>query len=824
MLFAVEHLIKIGFAIHWLRPQSKAPIAADWSMKPVASYERLRKTYKDGNNVGVRLGRWSKVGDFYLHVIDLDIRDDGLASEARERLAELFPDWESFPTVKSGSGGSSRHLYIVCPEPFSSKKLAHSKDKIQTPDGKWHWKWEIELFGTGKQVALPPSIHPDTGKPYRWIREFKADDLEMGFGPIVQVAHLVKLVGSEEFIDSDERSQPLGLTIDEAKEILGDLPEAEYREDRDGWLTVGMALHHEFSASDEAFKVWCDFSKLSDKFDRADQRRVWKSFKGKQRPVRMATLQNAVREAILMSELENLEDDDDAGDIDEFAEPDTDGGEIDQGDTDFDDLLGGEPPAPKKEPPSKRQQKLNKADVEAQLGHVPPRVQRLNNRHAVAFVNGRTVIITEMRDGTVAYGSVGDLHNFYENDRVATEKATEPVTKAWMRHKKRREYPEGIVFAPGQKVEGAYNHWRGFSVEPDPNASCKLILRHLLKVICSGNEDDYRYALGWFAHMVQKPQEKPGVAMVLRGKKGAGKDTIADYVGGLFPHHHIKIANRDQLVGKFNAHQEKCLLLHVEEGFWAGNKNDEGPLKHLITSEKVLIEPKGVNAFHVTSVLRLFMSSNEDWVVPATEDERRYFVLNVPSTRKGDYAYFTKIRQEMRNGGLAALLHFLQTYDISDFNVRDVPNTAALGEQKVQGLRNVERWWFSMLESGHLDFDTESDQGSREGEWSYDPIMVGRDEFREAYSRWMRGRRYEGDELAERQLGKRMRWMLPSLIDRQKREDGRRTWKYVFPHLERCRREFESFLGSELVWDTIQPDVDDADEDEDFDDALDDFL
>ncbi|WP_420807618.1 primase-helicase family protein [Bradyrhizobium valentinum] len=67
-------------------------------------------------------------------------------------------------------------------------------------------------------------------------------------------------------------------------------------------------------------------------------------------------------------------------------------------------------------------------------------------------------------------------------------------------------------------------------------------------------------------------------------------------------------------------------------------------LKHLITSEQVMIESKGINAFQVASVLRIIISSNEDWIVPATFDERRFCVLNVADTRARDTVYFAKLR------------------------------------------------------------------------------------------------------------------------------------------------------------------------------------
>ncbi|MBX3476692.1 MAG: AAA family ATPase [Brevundimonas sp.] len=49
-------------------------------------------------------------------------------------------------------------------------------------------------------------------------------------------------------------------------------------EDRDDWLTVGMAIHAESRGSDDGFAVWSEWSKASDKFNARDQRRTWKSF------------------------------------------------------------------------------------------------------------------------------------------------------------------------------------------------------------------------------------------------------------------------------------------------------------------------------------------------------------------------------------------------------------------------------------------------------------------------------------------------------------------------------------------------------------------
>jgi predicted P-loop ATPase len=294
-------------ALHWLRPRSKAPVEKKWSEAPVYSHEKLRSTYIKGQNLGLRPGEPSRVGDLYLHVIDLDIRIAERAAEAHARLVELFPDYATFGQVQSGSGGASRHYYVFSDQPFASKKLAHSADSFVDAKGTKHWAYEIELFGTGKQVAIPPSIHPDTGKPYRWISPLDFELIGMGVGPFVSAERL-RAIGAapaaDDFEcdddDGDFLAQVYGAPIADVtpaqiRETLELLPLKTFCEDRDGWLTVGMALHHQFGGAEEGFKLWCGFSKQSEKFDERDQWRVWRSFSDTKR--RGATFRSLLQAA-----------------------------------------------------------------------------------------------------------------------------------------------------------------------------------------------------------------------------------------------------------------------------------------------------------------------------------------------------------------------------------------------------------------------------------------------------------------------------------------------------------------------------------------------
>ena len=619
----------------------------------------------------------------------------------------------------------------------------------------------------------------------------------------------------------------VGLTLAQIESYLDDLPN-DSSVGRHEWIAVMASLHHEATAPDEDGVVWSredqeaicklavawtaknpDYS--SDEHRRQAKRDFW-SFRTNPHK-KHVTFRSIIKEVNEIRMDQGIENDFD--EQDDLGSADVDGFE-DQDDEDFDDLLGNS--GPKKAKKTKSQERLAREKIEAALGMPTPKwALRLNKKFGVAIVGGKTVVLHFKNDGAVNYGSVNDLHAFHENDRVEKDDTTVPITKVWMQSKFRRSYPEGIIFAPNREVDGAYNHWQGFSVEAsnsnNPARGCKLFLQHLKEVICSGNEEHYRYHLGWLAQMIQRPEEKPGVAVVYKGKKRIGKDTLFEYVGELFKNHYVTVANQDQMIGKFNQHQEKCLLLHMQEGFWAGNKQAEGMLKYLITSTQVMIEPKGVNAFPIPSVLRLFISSNERWVVPATEDEGRFFVLNVSEKRRNDHTYFAQLREEMQGNGPASLLAYLQQYDISDFQVRAVPDTEALAEQKEMGLKNVERWWLDTLHRGQIDGMQNREDGVDCALWWNGYVKIDKSELRDNYSRWMRGRRYDGEEVSEIEFGMRLKRLCPSAIGRQIMRSRRRLMVYSLPDLQSCRAEFEAFLGSKIGWQDIQQTVEEDEDD-----------
>ena len=230
---------------------------------------------------------------------------------------------------------------------------------------------------------------------------------------------------------------------------------------------------------------------------------------------------------------------------------------------------------------------------------------------------------------------------------------------------------------------------------------CKLFRSHVNEVICDGNEDHQRYMWAWLAHMIQKPEDKPGVAVVLRGEEGTGKGSFVSPFMSMLGKHGLSVANRQHYFSNFNGATEGKVLIYLDEAVWAGSKQDESILKSQITERTQVIERKGFESYSVHSCSRFIMSSNEYWVIPAGKDARRFFVLDVSSKHKQDtQGYFKDLNEEFENGGDEALYVYLKHYDFSGVNIREAPQTKALMEQKLLSLNSVQQWWYDIISEG----------------------------------------------------------------------------------------------------------------------------
>jgi hypothetical protein len=176
--------------------------------------------------------------------------------------------------ISSGRPNRAKLLYRLV-EPLESHKI------VEKINGEPHSVIDFRCGnskGTTVQDVLPPSIHPDTEKPYEWRY---GDDLVGDWRSLPEIpAPLVALwrslivspTSSDAVVDAEYET----MTVDELRPLL-------YQHDpdcdRDTWVERMSPVHLHTRGSVEGLDLCVEWSSQGIKFaGRADVERVWRSF------------------------------------------------------------------------------------------------------------------------------------------------------------------------------------------------------------------------------------------------------------------------------------------------------------------------------------------------------------------------------------------------------------------------------------------------------------------------------------------------------------------------------------------------------------------
>jgi hypothetical protein len=228
-------------------------------------------------------------------------------------------------------------------------------------------------------------------------------------------------------------------------------------------------------------------------------------------------------------------------------------------------------------------------------------------------------------------------------------------------------------------------------------------------------------------------------------------------------------------------------LPHADEGFWAGDHTAEGKIKDLVTGDCHFVEFKGKEPIKIRNYVRLLVTGNPDWLVPAGMEERRFAVFDVGEDHMQDHAYFGAIEKQMDDGGREALLDYLLNFDLTRIELRQIPNTAALLDQKIRSLPPEKGWLLDLLRKGRLPTGCPED--------SECPVDALFDSYVEHAQRQGARRRS-----IETEIGALLKKTFPTLRRVRVRVGEHRPYVYRFPPLAECRKRFDELMQSSIDW------------------------
>lgn len=247
----------------------KGPVAKDWSQRDRCISDPEIAEHLDGN-VGLC---HAYSGTCSLDIDNLEEAADWLA----DRGINVYEYLQADDAVILSSGRENRaKLIYALPAPLQSFNLGPFELRCGT------------RAGTTVQDVLPPSIHPETGRPYVWV--YNAMAAHWSRPPKIPSAlHALWLAQIKPDNKLPTERKPRSADLGKARALLDHHnPDGTY----EAWLQAGMALHHETKGGIDGLDLWDEWSARGTKYKgRADLDSHWRSFNAEtSNPVTIASL------------------------------------------------------------------------------------------------------------------------------------------------------------------------------------------------------------------------------------------------------------------------------------------------------------------------------------------------------------------------------------------------------------------------------------------------------------------------------------------------------------------------------------------------------
>jgi hypothetical protein len=357
-----------------------------------------------------------------------------------------------------------------------------------------------------------------------------------------------------------------------------------------------------------------------------------------------------------------------------------------------------------------------------------------------------------------------------------------------------------LAFSPVAVAADTLNLWQGMTALPQ-QGSWTTLRQYIEHVLCSSDEDAYQYFIHYLAHMLQKPEEKPGVMIVMLGGQGIGKGTLEVILRKMFAATTLMVSDVDSVVGRFNSCLERAYILFMDEALFKGDRKSSDRLKNFVTAKHIQIEAKHQPERSIESFHRFFAASNSQHFANTEYDDRRFFFLKVSEQFKGNHAYWKTVYTAIETGEVEAMVHDLLAMDLSSFTPGNKPASKELLSQKIHSLPAFPRFWFNALWQAETYHMGSFPSTPRHDEWQNGNFWPT-NEIVDVYEYKSRAERYHS-KLNGRDIAEALRQICPSAKDSRKMICNKRSSGYVLPDLVVARSEFEGYLGDTISWPEI---------------------
>ena len=257
-----------------------------------------------------------------------------------------------------------------------------------------------------------------------------------------------------------------------------------------------------------------------------------------------------------------------------------------------------------------------------------------------------------------------------------------PFINDWVNDEHLKTYERIGIYPPPMIVPGnVYNMWTGFDVSKfDPLAHIpvihddedeeeqdlyddesfeSIIARNTRKDLPKGvaafichiailfheKQSSIDYVLDWIAQIFQQPSRKTGMALLLKGAEGVGKNRFVDLLKWMIGESMVLETSdpATKLYGRFTDSRRNKFLVVINETNGRDNHPSSEKLKDMITAQSFMAEAKGREPVTINCFDRYIFTTNLNNCIQVTPDSRRFVIFEVSSALKGQDEYFHRL-------------------------------------------------------------------------------------------------------------------------------------------------------------------------------------
>lgn len=240
----------------------------------------------------------------------------------------------------------------------------------------------------------------------------------------------------------------------------------------------------------------------------------------------------------------------------------------------------------------------------------------------------------------------------------------------WLDDPNIRKYNKMVFKPPPLNVESEeYNTWTEFDILKTPYTPNEKVIERFLEYTKNlfNNDEVVNYIIAYFANRLQNPAKRNNVCIILYGEEGDGKNRFFDIFKNIVGNKYFtELDSGKQLFSAHSCIEKEKLFICVNEARGKDNYENADILKSRITTDTLLLNPKGIQEFSIDNFCDYIMTTNNHNAVNIHDKSRRYLFVETTSYYSRNSEFFNIFSEDIVDNkqALRVIYEYLINFDV----------------------------------------------------------------------------------------------------------------------------------------------------------------